>query len=199
MELSVREAAALLDCSPRTLRSQLQRGEIKGVKRNGRWRVDRRSLRLNDDQRRRLQERADSVRQAVEDVLPSRLASSAGQKSRSVVDLDAFRRGAEVLREVRGAGGDVLPEASRERAAAQLEEALLALAEAAQQFDRGTKLEAIGRCRAGIARAAAVLLIEAGVPAADPVHGWAQALEGEVLPVVAGFARWAEGLKEPKR
>ena len=199
MELSVREAAALLDCSPRTLRAQLQRGELPGVKRNGKWRVHRRDLRLDDDQRRRLQQKAATVRQAVEEVLPSRVAPSAGSKSRSVADLDAFRRGTEVLRDLRAAEPGVLGDAARERVGAQLEEALLALAEAAQHFDRAAKLEAVGRSRAGLARAAALLLVDAGIPPADPVHGWASTLETEVLPAVAGFARWAEGLREPKR
>lgn len=199
MELSVREAAALLDCSPRTLRAQLQRGDLPGVKRRGSWRIDRRALRLNEAQRRRLQEKADSIRQAVEDVLPSRLASSAGQKSRSIADLDAFRRGGEVLRAIRTADCDVVSEDSRTRVVEELEDALLALSEAAQQFDRAAKLEAIGRSRRGIARATALLLLDAGTSAGDPVHEWARALEADVLPMVAGFARWVEGLREARR
>lgn len=70
MDLSVSEAATLLGCSPRTLRAQLQRGEIAGVKRNGQWRIARRNLRLDESQRRRLQAKADRVRDAVEEVLP---------------------------------------------------------------------------------------------------------------------------------
>ncbi len=51
MDLSVREAALLTGRSPRTLRAQLARGEMPGVKRNGRWVLDRRNLPLTDDQR----------------------------------------------------------------------------------------------------------------------------------------------------
>lgn len=58
MELSVREAAVLTGRPPRTLRAQLARGEMPGVKRNGRWVVDRRHLPLTEDQRRRLEHKS---------------------------------------------------------------------------------------------------------------------------------------------
>lgn len=195
MELTVREAATLLGRSPRTVRSQVARGELPGVKRDGRWRIERRDLPLTEPQRRGLQSRAEGLRQTLEAALPSRLARTLGRRSRSIADLDAFRLGAGVLGEVRGAQG--LTEPSRARVAGRLERALLALAEAVEQFDREAKLAAVGRARGSLAQAVALLLLEAGMPPAEPVAAWVAALEGEVIPAVAGFARWAEKL--PRR
>ena len=103
MKLSVREAATILDRSSRTVRGQLARGELPGVKRHGRWYVDRRHLPLTESQRRTLQAKAGRIRQAVEEALPSRMARTSGDRSRSLVDLDAFRLGAELFAELRTA------------------------------------------------------------------------------------------------
>ncbi len=195
MELTVREAAALLGRSPRAVRAQLARGDLPAVKRGGRWRIERRHLPLTEAQRQALQAKADTVRQAVEEALPSRLARTPGQKSRSLADLDAFRHGARLLDELRAADDEALAECSRRRVIRLLERALLAVAEAAQHFDRDLKLEAIHRARARLAQATAVLLLEAGIPPREPVFGWVASLETEVIPAVAGFARWAGKLK----
>ncbi len=77
--------------------------------------------------------------------------------------------------------------------------ALLAVAEAAQHFDRQLKLEAIHRARARLAQATAMLLLEAGIPPREPVFGWVATLETEVIPAVAGFARWAAKLRGGSR
>ncbi len=196
MELSVQEAATLLGRSPRTVRSQLASGELAGRKRGGRWRIERRDLPLTEAQRAGLQGKADRIRRSVEEALPSRMARSRGQRTRSIADLDAFRRGAQVLAEIRGASGG---KAARERAAALIEEALLDLAEGVQLYDRELKLAALNRARAGLARSAASLLLDAGIPPADPAFGWVAAIESEVIPAVAGFARWADRLGEKRR
>lgn len=198
MKLSAREASTLLGCSPRTLRAQLARGELPGVKKNGRWLIERRDLPLNESQRRSLQGKAARVRKAVDDALPSRLARRHGDRSRSLADLDAFRLGAEVYAEVRS-DGEVLGEARREHVAGMLEGGLLAVAEAAYQYDRELKLDALNRARAELSRAGATLLLAAGLEPAEPVARWVTVLEGEVLPAVAGFARWADGLGRAKR
>ncbi len=194
MELTVREAAALLGRSPRAVRAQLVRGDLRGAKRGGRWRVERRHLPLTEAQRESLQAKAETVRKAVEEALPSRLARTRGQKSRSLADLDAFRHGAGLLARLRADESDALSDVSRRRVIRQLEEALLALAEAAQHFERELKLEAIHRARAHLARATAVLLLEAGIPPREPVFAWVTTLESEIIPAVAGFARWVDKL-----
>ncbi len=195
MELTVREAAALMGRSPRTVRAQVARGALPGVKRNGRWSIPRHSLPLTETQRQRLQAKADRVREAVEDALPSRTAATSGQRQRSLADLDAFRHGAELLAGVRGAGSENVSAAVRDRVAALLEGALLALAEAVEHFDRQAKLEAIHRCRAQLSHSLGVLLIEGGIPPGEPIFSWVRALETAVLPAVAGFARWVHKLR----
>jgi hypothetical protein len=72
------------------------------------------------------------------------------------------------------------------------------LAEGAQLYDRAAKLEALHRARAGLARAVGLLLIRAEPPLSPPYDAWVAALEGEVLPAVAGLARWADGLRGRK-
>lgn len=179
MELSVREAATLMGRSARTVRAQLARGDLPGKKRNGQWVIDRRQLPLTEAQHQVLQEKAQAVRDAVETALPSRTARHAGERGHSVFDLDAFRIGAEVLRSLRAAGEDALPASARERAAAAIESALLALSEAVLQFERELKLAAVRRSRARLARAVGLLLIEAQEPLRQPLLGWVQRLEGE--------------------
>lgn len=195
MNLSAREVAALLGCSPRTVRAQMARGDLPGVKQGGRWWLDRRRLPLTEVQRQALQGKAESLREALEAALPSRLAATPGQRRRSVVDLDSFRRGAALLSEIREQGGAVLPRPVQERVSTLLERALLDLAEAAHHFDRERKLRALHGARSRLARAAGVLLLQSQLPPAEPVHGWVVALETEVIPALAGFTRWAEGLR----
>ena len=187
------DVATLRGESIRSVRGQIAHGEIPAVKRDGRWVVDRGRLPLTDAQRRTLQTKADSVREAVEAALPSRMARTVAQRAKSMVDLDAFRLGAELLFEIRR-DEPGLPGALRLEAASLLEEALLALAEAVQLFDRASKLAAITRARAGLARTTATLLLRGGLPPPDPVHAWVVRLETEVAPAVAGFARWTEKL-----
>jgi hypothetical protein len=100
---------------------------------------------------------------------------------------------------MRTASPEALQPAVRERITALLEQALLALAEAVQQFDRAIKIAALHRCRAGLAQSVALLLLEGDVPPGEPLFSWVASLEGEIIPAVSGFARWAEGLREGRR
>jgi hypothetical protein len=177
----------------------MARGDLPATKRGGRWWLHRRSLPLTEAQRQSLQAKADAVRLAVESALPSRLAMTPGQRSRSLADLGAFHRGAALFAEIRATGPETLPQALLTRITRLLENALLNLAEAVHQFDRDRKLESLHRSRASFAHVAALFLLDAGIPPAEPTHGWVLALETEVIPAVAGFARWAEGLGSRRR
>ncbi len=123
MELTIREAAALTGRSSRTLRAQLARGDLPGVKRNGRWCIDRRHLPLTETQRRSLQAKAESLRKAVDEALPSRMAKTLDHRAKSIVDLDAFRLGANLLAEIRSAEASVVSTSLRDEVAAVLEPA----------------------------------------------------------------------------
>jgi hypothetical protein len=65
MLLSLREAAILLGRSPRTLRAQVARGEVKGVKQNNRWMIARAALPMSDSRLAEVQRRAEQVRAEV--------------------------------------------------------------------------------------------------------------------------------------
>ena len=193
MELSVREAATLMGRSPRTVRAQLARGELPGKKLGGQWRVERRDLPLTEAQRRAIQAKADEVRATVEDALPSKQARHAGERTRSVIDLDAFRIGAEVLKPLRKT--ETLDEGIRERAIAALEGALIALTESSLLFDPPAKKRALERCRGEMACAVTLLVLAGeGEPA-----GWAHKLETGMAQAVAGLARWIDRLPGKKR
>lgn len=190
MELSVREAAVLTGRPSRTLRAQLARGELPGVKRNGRWVVDRRHLPLTEDQRRRLEHKAGKIRRQVDEVLPSRLAASRGDRQRSLVDLEVFRLTLDLHR-------DLLADkqlTNRERLLCLSHDAVLALAETFHEFDREAKLQAVHRARACLAHLAAELLIDHGLPPSEPAFRWLHRLERDILPAVAGLARFIDRL-----
>lgn len=141
MELSVREAAVLTGRPSRTLRAQLARGELPGVKRNGRWVVDRRHLPLTDDQRRRLEHKAGKIRRRVDALLPSRTAAGRGDRRRSLADLDIFRLTLELHSDL--VATDQLKE--RESLLRLSHDALLALAETFHEFNRDAKRQAVQR------------------------------------------------------
>lgn len=197
MQLTVREAATLLGQSPRTVRARLLRGDLPGTKDGGRWAIDRRDLPLTERQRQALQHKAESLRRTLDEALPSRLARTAGQRTRSIADLEAFRHGAELLAELEGASCSEEP--GHRRTARLVRGALLALSEVVHHYDGEMKLAAVRRARTGLARAAGELLLAAGSPPVEPYAGWAVKLETEVLPAVAGLARWAESLARKGR
>ncbi len=163
MEISLREAAVLMGVSPRTLRAKAQRGELPATKVGRVWRFDHRHLPLTAEQRDRMQSRAQEVRDAVEAVLPSRMAQTRSRSARSLADLDAFRLGAEALTEARAAD---VPELARQA----LECALLRVAEASFVYDRGLKLELLNRARVALGEAVARLLLEESAASRDLAH-----------------------------
>lgn len=190
MELSVREAAVLSGRSPRTLRAQLARGELPGVKRGGRWVVDRRHLPLTENQRRQLEQKTREVRRQVDRALPSRAAGFRGSRERSLADLDAFRLTLELHRDLQA--DESLAESKK--LARFTHSALLALAETFHEFDHEAKRRSVQRARARLAHLAAALMINHGLPPAEIAFPWLRRLEQEVLPAVAGLARFVDQL-----
>lgn len=193
MEITLNEAAKILGRPARTLRDQVSRGAIPGSKIGGKWVLHSDKLPLTERQRRAVQARAEEIRASVEEVLPSRAATSRAQGRRSLADLEPFRKGSSVLREMREAGERWNP------AAAELEAGLLALAESNAWYDRDAKVAGIRAARACVGRSVARLLMDGDAPLAEPVPGWLETLEREVLPLLAGLSRWAERLPGGKR
>ena len=199
MLLSVQEAATVLGCSTRAVRARLERGDLPGTKQRGRWRIRREDLPLERQQQRALQERADAVGAAVEAALPSRIARTSGQRAVSVADLEPFR----VCRALRAAmrertATDAVAPPGAERAAAEVERAILAIAEAHHQFTPAVKLEALTRARAAMGRAVGTLLAFAAAAPEAPALDWIVTIEAEAMPRLAGLIRWTEKLGRNK-
>ena len=192
MLLTVAEAATILGCSSRAVRARLVRGELKGQKQDGQWKVARGALPLTEEQHRALQERADTIRSMVEDVLPPQLAQRRGDPRRTLADLSAFRAGRSILAELRRGATGTSPESSALGAAADhLERALLLLGRAWPVFDGSARLIWLDESRSEVGAAIARLLLHESEPSALSAR-CALALEEQLLPPMAGLCRAAE-------
>ena len=91
------------------MRAQVARGELPGFKRGGQWVIRKEALPLSEAQRAALQQKAETLRGALEDALPPRLAERAGQTRRGLADLDAFTRCAALSRSLQAARPEDAP------------------------------------------------------------------------------------------
>lgn len=180
MELTLREAATILDITPRAARARVRRGTLRGYKRGGRWLIPRAALDDDPGQRRRLRAVSDETRATVEGALPDR-------EARSVSDLKPFREARRLVIALEPHHSASEP-TSMARAA--LIDGLGRLAEGHHQFHRDDKLAGYGAARALFCRALACLLLTDSQPALAA----ARTIEREVLPPLAGLIRWAERL-----
>lgn len=199
MDLSVQEAATLLGVSTRAVRARLVRGELKGRKVEGKWRVDRGSLPLTEAQRRSLQARVESLKEAMDAALPGRLARTPADRRISIADLGAFRAGLALLSALRSEAGAVLPSVLREALGAGVEAALLEVADGFHQFDPVARKAAFDRARSAAARCAARLVIQAPDPTSEPVSSWVVHIENQLVPAIGGLARRADrAMRSPR-
>jgi len=188
--LSVKEAATLLEQSPRAVRARLARGDLPGRKRGGRWVIPRSALPLTEAQHRALQARADEIREVVDRALPSRAATRREHKRRSVVDARTFQAAMEARRLLTAAAGEAIPH--RARALEAVSEGTLCLAEGFHQYAGGVRLEALTRARAAFARAVGLVLLDASLPLSGPACAVLEQLEQELMPPLGGSCRQAE-------
>ncbi|MCA8957320.1 MAG: helix-turn-helix domain-containing protein [Planctomycetes bacterium] len=185
MELTIREAAPLLGRSTRAVRAWIARGQLPAHKRGNTWWIRSEDLPLTHHQRTGIQARADQVRQIVDDALPSRAARTRDRRSRSVVDLHAFRAGQELLRELAA----LEPTETRTQTARAIRAALLDLGAGTYEFDRATRAASFRRARRRLARTICrLVLAEQGAP---ELHVCAR-IENDMLPPIGGLLRWAE-------
>lgn len=193
MNLTVREAAALLQTRPRTLRGRLERGEIPGEKRGNRWILSTDALPMTEDQRRRLQQRVEEAHRAVDRAAPEKMAGEnpAPSRGHTLLDHEVFRVGALLVRQMRAASPPP-------RTLPLLEAALDRLAEAVHHYDRARKIRRLHACRDLLARTAARTLVDLdpGEPA-SPQQSWMRELEGRLLPMVGGLTRSLETPPRP--
>jgi len=188
VEITIREAAPLLGRSPRAVRAKIARGELAATRRGRTWMIALATLPLTEAQRQSMQQRAETVRGALDAVLPSRAATDRRRKRRSLLDLIPFTEGVRLLREIAAA-----PPASTAYRSAQrrLRRALLALAAGAAEYDARQRALSLRRARLHFACAASLLLAAPEPPDAR-VLGWCERIEHDVLPPIGGLLRWAE-------
>jgi len=183
--LTVVEAAQLLGQSPRTVRGRLARGTLKGRKKGGRWVIPRDVLPLPESEHRRLQERAEAIRETVDAALPSRV--SGNRKRRSVADEVSFRNALALRRELSASDHPAATAAAR-----RVEQALEALGVALHEWGADARHAALTRARAEVSGAVVTLLLDASWPLEDPIRSWVVTLEHEILPPIAGLFRRTE-------
>jgi excisionase family DNA binding protein len=183
MDLTLREAATLLSRSERTLRAQLQRGELRGRKSGRQWLVQSDDLPLTAERRRELARRADLAHEAVEATLPRPVREA--RRARSLGEQAFFTRALELHQALETAAEP----AGRARSA--LEAGLIELAYAHVEFEPALRLASLRAVRRAWSQALAALLLAR--PAAPELVGRAiETLEQELLPRLGGLLRWTD-------
>ena len=119
MLLTPDQAAVLMGCTPRAVRYRLKAGALRGKKRGGRWALRRADLPLSEAAQQDLQARADAIRDAVDRVLPSRVATRRGQRPTSFYRGLAAPRSSRVVRTRRGLFEALIDDEYLEHAAAR--------------------------------------------------------------------------------
>ena len=191
MDLTLREAAALTGTHQRTLRDRLKRGDLRGRKVSGRWVVRRQDLPLTEEQRAVVFERAERVREGVDEALASALGS---RRRRSAQDLEPFAAVVHLRREIVAVGDGAPTTVVR-----CLDRTLAALALGAHEWSAERKREGFLDARLHLTRAVAQLAVDS-LSGDGPGFGeWLERIEQAVLPSVGGLVRWAERLEERRR
>ena len=187
MELSIKEAAALLGRSPRTVRHLAQSGQLPARREGRAWRIDRDALSSTiakdaDRRREQMQTLEATLQQAVADVTPSKAPHA---RTYSVGDLRAFGVGKEVYARLPNDRGQF------ETVRADLRRCLRALSDGFHQFHPDVKIDCFVRARAAAANAVAELML-LDEPDSVDLASLAGRLEGELLGQLRGLIRRAE-------
>ncbi len=196
MKLSIAETATVLGKSERQIRYLIKTGSLRASKEGKRWRIDSADLPISDAERQALVERSQVARTAFEKGLepvvkaalsapsdaPAADASAAEETKRSysVTDLRAFQAGEAIYREVRR---DLGPE---EPAARHLFEALSLLSRGCHCYHPKEKAGRFTEAREQAATAVVALLLYED-EASTERRGFAQRIEQEMIPKVAGL------------
>lgn len=191
MLLTVELAAVELGISPRAVRARLQRGELVGRKVDGRWCIPRESLPLTESQHRSLQARVRQLHGAVDRVAPPGISARRDRRRRSLVDLDVWRSLHAIQRNLAAQAQ------GRDAARAAIDTAAAALALGFYEYATEPRVAALRKARAELAVAVSSLLAASDLPPPDPVLGWVDQLEQDVLPMLGGMVRAAERRRRP--
>ena len=190
MDLSVKEAAALLGKSPRTVRLMIQQGRIVARRDGQQWRIDRDRLVGVDAERAEarsseLSQIRDHLDGAIEAVQPP--AERPRRSFYSVRDVTAFSAAASVLAEL-----DDFPADAIEPARTHLQAFLRCIADAVHQFHPEQKIPRFVEARRLACEALADLVVARGRSDAAALEPLADRVERDVLGPLRGLIRSAE-------
>jgi excisionase family DNA binding protein len=193
MEVTVREAAALVGRSPRALRQWIASGRLPARRHGATWLVRIEHMPLTDAQRQRALARGEQLRDLVADVAPSPLATTRERRRRSLQDLDAFRAARDIAAEL-GRLATAIDAPHRLAHAARLVGlGALRLGQGAHEFSNDARSASFRQARRSLARAAALSWSCPSLPG-EAIPDWQRCsdrIEQEVLPLVGGLLRWS--------
>lgn len=158
MDLSIKEAAALLGRSPRALRQWIESKRLAATRTARGYRVRSEDLPLTEAQRLSLKERAEVTRKIVDDLLPSRAATTLDRRRRSLLDLDAFRLARDATAQIHKLAAELSASHALASAARLARRGTRNLAEGAHEFDIGRKHACLSLARKRFARGTATQL-----------------------------------------
>lgn len=189
MKLTVKEAAALLGKSERTIRHLAQAGTIPAERLGNQWVFDREKLVAGDaDAVAARAAEVGRIRQHVEAAIEAVTPPPPdGRGFYSVREVVAFRTCSRVLAEVEGA-----EQPSLNHAASALRDCLHRLADGFHQFAPEHKISRLLAARSACCAAIAELAHAAAHQGVAKADGWADALEKEALGSLRGLIRRAE-------
>ncbi len=176
MQLTLQQTAAALGKTLRQVRYLIQEGRLPAQKVGGRWAVESADLETAlPGVAERAQQRRGQLRAAIDEAL----TPGAPNRAYSIRDLKAVAIGTPLYRGVCDALGAGHP------AAAHLKSALEHLAQGCHRFGRDEKSAAYRAARDAASLAAVELLLAPD----GSGETWLVALEGELMPALAGLLR----------
>jgi len=190
MDLTIREAAALVGRSPRAIRQWIASGRLE-ARRSGRaWVVRVEHLPLTDAQRARVTARAETARSIVDGCMPSRAATTHARRRRSVLDLDAFRAARGAVEALAKEASAVHAARDLRRAVALASRAVLFLAQGVHEFDPLRKAARLNAARCRFASSVALVHAADSAPTTMVLRAL-ESIEQEVMPLIGGLLRWS--------
>ncbi len=198
MELSIREAAAVLGKSERMVRHLAATGRIRARRDGGRWLIERDGLgAAADAQRDQVEHVRERLNRTLDRASPAPAAGSAKRPFYSARDLDAHRAAAEVIGDLaKLAAAHTDAGAALAEPADRLRAFLRALTDGCHQFHPPSKIERFVQARSLLAGAIADLVCFNLVHAAPDVAPLADRLERDALGAMRGLLRRAEKRRE---
>ena len=196
MDITVLEAATLLDCTPRTIRNRINNGQLPATKRGGVWVLVRDKLPLPPKAKKKLERQRQKAHNAVDKVFSAN-SDGQGGKHWSLQGLSVFQsaRSAYWLFNNSTGVSTSLDKNPKLDPQFHLHAGLQSLTQGHAEFDRKHKLLKLREARGHFASALAdaLLLLHPENSAGPELSSVVSSLESEILPKIGGLIRSVEG------